>query len=161
MEGLQGKTAIVTGGSSGIGQAIAVRLGHEGVNVAVNYVGAMEGAVATSEAIEAGVHACISEINECRAPSRALLVEADVSDEDAVERMFKEVRGEFGTRRLPHQQRRHPDRPGLRPARRRRLRPRAGRQPARRVPVRPASRSASCSTTSGRARSSTSRRSTS
>jgi len=78
MEGLQGKTAIVTGGSSGIGQAIAIRLGHEGVNVAVNYVGAMEGAVATSEAIEAGVHACIAEINECRAPSRALLVEADV-----------------------------------------------------------------------------------
>ena len=39
MQGLEGKTAIVTGGSSGIGQAIAVRLGHEGVNVAVNYVG--------------------------------------------------------------------------------------------------------------------------
>jgi glucose 1-dehydrogenase len=97
MEGLHGKTAIVTGGSSGIGQAIAVRLGHEGVNVAVNYVGAMEGAVATSEAIEAGVHACVAEINECRAPSRALLVEADVSDEGAVERMFKEVRSELGT----------------------------------------------------------------
>ena len=97
MEGLQGKTAVVTGGSSGIGQAIAIRLGHEGVNVAVNYVGAMEGAVATGEAIEAGVHACIAEINECRAPSRALLVEADVSDEDAVERMFKEVRAAFGS----------------------------------------------------------------
>ncbi len=35
MNGLQGKTAIVTGGSSGIGQAIAVRLGQEGVNVAI------------------------------------------------------------------------------------------------------------------------------
>ncbi len=97
MEGLQGKTAIVTGGSSGIGQAIAIRLGHEGVNVAVNYVGAMEGAVTTREAIEAGVHACISEVNECPAPSRAVLVEADVSHEHAVERMFKEVCGEFGT----------------------------------------------------------------
>jgi glucose 1-dehydrogenase len=97
MEGLQGKTAIVTGGSSGIGQAIALRLGHEGVNVAVNYVGPMEGAVATRGAIDAGVEACITEINECRAPSRALLVEADVSDEDAVGRMFKEVRAEFGT----------------------------------------------------------------
>jgi glucose 1-dehydrogenase len=39
MKGLQGKTAIVTGGSSGIGQAIAIRLGEEGVNVAINYVG--------------------------------------------------------------------------------------------------------------------------
>jgi glucose 1-dehydrogenase len=96
MEGLQGKTAIVTGGSSGIGQAIAVRLGHEGVNVAINYVGPMEGAVATREAIDAGVQTCIAEINQCPAPSRALLVDADVSDEDAVGRMFKEVRDEFG-----------------------------------------------------------------
>jgi glucose 1-dehydrogenase len=31
-----GETAIVTGGSSGIGQAIAIRLGEEGMNVGVN-----------------------------------------------------------------------------------------------------------------------------
>ena len=97
MNGLSGKTAIVTGGSSGIGQAIAVRLGHEGVNVAVNYVGPLEGAEATREAIEGGVRSCIDEVNACSAPCRALLVEADVSDEQAVERMFKEVRSEFGT----------------------------------------------------------------
>jgi glucose 1-dehydrogenase len=97
MEGLQGKTAIVTGGSSGIGQAIAIRLGHEGVNVAVNYVGPLEGAVATREAIDAGVKACIAEIDACPASSRAVLVEADVSDEAAVDRMFKDVRAEFGT----------------------------------------------------------------
>jgi len=97
MNGLSGKTAIVTGGSSGIGQAIAVRLGHEGVNVAVNYVGPLEGAEATREAIDGGVRGCIDEVNACSAPSRAMLVEADVSDEEAVERMFKEVRSEFGT----------------------------------------------------------------
>lgn len=97
MEGLEGKTAIVTGGSSGIGQAIAIRLGHEGVNVAVNYVGAPEGAEETREAIDAGVHACIAEVNQCSAPSRAILVAADVSDEGAVERMFKEAHAEFGT----------------------------------------------------------------
>jgi glucose 1-dehydrogenase len=97
MRGLEGKTAIVTGGSSGIGQAIAVRLGREGVNVAVNFVGAPEGAFATKDEIERGVHACIDEVNACSAPSRAVLVEADVSDEAAVERMFKEVRAEFGT----------------------------------------------------------------
>jgi glucose 1-dehydrogenase len=96
MKGLEGKTAIVTGGSSGIGQAIAIRLGHEGVNVAVNYVGPMEGAQATKESIDAGVQACIDEVNGCSMPSRAMLVEADVSDEDAVERMFKEVRAELG-----------------------------------------------------------------
>lgn len=96
MKGLEGKTAIVTGGSSGIGQAIAIRLGHEGVNVAVNYVGPMEGAQATKDSIDAGVQACIDEVNGCSMPSRAMLVEADVSDEDAVERMFKEVRAELG-----------------------------------------------------------------
>jgi glucose 1-dehydrogenase len=96
MKGLEGKTAIVTGGSSGIGQAIAVRLGHEGVNVAVNYVGPLEGAQSTKASIDAGVRACVDEINACRAPSRALVVEADVSDESAVERMFKEVRSELG-----------------------------------------------------------------
>jgi glucose 1-dehydrogenase len=97
MNGLEGKTAIVTGGSSGIGQAIAVRLGHEGVNVAVNYVGPMEGAEATKEAIDARVGACVDEVNACPAASRAVLVEADVSDEAAVEQMFKDVRGEFGS----------------------------------------------------------------
>jgi glucose 1-dehydrogenase len=97
MRGLEGKTAIVTGGSSGIGQAIAVRLGNEGVNVAVNYVGPMEGAVETKSAIERGVRDCVDAVNACPAPSRAVLVQADVSDEAAVERMYKEVRGEFGT----------------------------------------------------------------
>jgi glucose 1-dehydrogenase len=96
MKGLEGKTAIVTGGSSGIGQAIAVRLGHEGVNVAINYVGPMEGAEATREQIDAGVKACIDEVNSCSMPSRAILVEADVSDETAVERMFKQTRAELG-----------------------------------------------------------------
>jgi glucose 1-dehydrogenase len=96
MKGLQGKTAIVTGGSSGIGQAIAVRLGEEGVNVAVNFVGPLEGALGTKDAIEAGVRGCIDAVNACSSPSRAILVQADVSAEDDVDRMFKEVRAEFG-----------------------------------------------------------------
>jgi len=78
VKGLDGKTAIVTGGSSGIGQAIAIRLGHEGVNVAINYVGPLEGALATREAIDAGVRGCVAEVNACSAPSRAIVVEADV-----------------------------------------------------------------------------------
>jgi glucose 1-dehydrogenase len=95
MQGLEGKTAIVTGGSSGIGQAIAVRLGHEGVNVAVNYVGPPEGAQTTKEDIERGVDMCMSQLDDCGA--RAMLVAADVSDEADVEQMFKAVREEFGT----------------------------------------------------------------
>ncbi len=97
MQGLSGKTVLVTGGSSGIGQAIATRLGHEGVNVAINYVGPLDGALATKSAIEAGVEACVLEVNRCSAPSRAIVVEADVSDEAAVGRMFDEARAEFGT----------------------------------------------------------------
>src|SRR6516225_9058669 len=94
MNGLSGKTAIVTGGSSGIGQAIAVRLGREGVNVAVNFLGAVEGAETTRDAIETGIEHCMKEVHD--AGARALLVEADVSDEHEVEAMFKTVSAELG-----------------------------------------------------------------
>jgi NAD(P)-dependent dehydrogenase (short-subunit alcohol dehydrogenase family) len=50
MCGLEGKYAIVTGGSSGIGPAIALRLGQEGVNMAINYVGTIDGACETRSA---------------------------------------------------------------------------------------------------------------
>jgi glucose 1-dehydrogenase len=96
MRGLEGKTAIVTGGSSGIGQAIAIRLGHEGVNVAINYVGPLTGAQETKDAIDAGVRACVDEVNACPAPSRAVLVAADVSDEESVRGMFEEACAELG-----------------------------------------------------------------
>ena len=94
MNGLEGKVAIVTGGSSGIGQAIAIRLAQEGVNVAVNYVGRPEGAIATKDAIDGGVERCMDAMRG--AGVHPLLVEADVSDESAVDRMFKEVLAEYG-----------------------------------------------------------------
>jgi glucose 1-dehydrogenase len=94
MRGLEGKTALVTGGSSGIGQAIAIRLGQEGMNVAVNYVGQPEGAEATKDAIDRGVEVCMKEVEA--AGGRALLVEADVSKEDEVEAMFDLVASDLG-----------------------------------------------------------------
>lgn len=52
MQRLQGRVAIVTGASSGIGQGIAKRLGCEGAKVIVDYVGTPEGAEETQRAIE-------------------------------------------------------------------------------------------------------------
>jgi glucose 1-dehydrogenase len=94
MKGLQDKVALVTGGSSGIGQAIAIRLGEEGASVAINYIGRPEGAISTKEAIEHGVEICMKKVTE--AGGRPILVGADVSDEDAVDQMFGRVLSEFG-----------------------------------------------------------------
>jgi glucose 1-dehydrogenase len=94
VKGLRGKKALVTGGSSGIGQAIAIRLGEEGVDVAINYVGAPEGAEETREAIEHGVQICMKEM--ASAGTHPVLVAADVSREDQVGAMFERVLGEYG-----------------------------------------------------------------
>jgi glucose 1-dehydrogenase len=94
VKGLQGKVAVVTGGSSGIGQAIAIRLGEEGVDVAINYVGRPEGAEETKDAIEHGVEICMKQMSA--AGTRPILVEADVSDEDQVAQMFAQVHAEYG-----------------------------------------------------------------
>lgn len=58
-------------------------------------MGQPEGAEDTKEAIDRALQVCMREVES--AGARALLVEADVSNEDDVERMFKEVSGEFGT----------------------------------------------------------------
>jgi glucose 1-dehydrogenase len=52
MHRLNGKVAIVTGASQGIGQGIAKRLGCDGARVIVDYVGTPEGAEETERAIE-------------------------------------------------------------------------------------------------------------
>ena len=92
MKGLQEKVALVTGASSGIGQAIAIRLGEEGAYVAINYVGRPEGAIETREAIEHGISACMKQLSEVG--GRPILVDTDVSDEGAVERMFDRLLGD-------------------------------------------------------------------
>jgi glucose 1-dehydrogenase len=81
---LKGQTALVTGGNSGIGRAIAVELGKSGANVVVNYVAKPEDA----EAVAAEVRA---------AGSGAMIAKADVSDEGQVRSMFAAAVEEFGT----------------------------------------------------------------
>ena len=51
MRGLKGKNVLVTGGSSGIGQAIAVRFAEYGANVAINYLTTPDEAAETEEMV--------------------------------------------------------------------------------------------------------------
>ena len=88
-DGLDGKTVLVTGGSSGIGQSIAVRFGHEGTNVAINYLSAREDAAETEEQIRAAYERCTAAVRDCGV--EVCLHQADVSKEDDVQRMFREA----------------------------------------------------------------------
>lgn len=80
---LEGKIALVTGSSRGIGRAIALALGKKGVNVAVNYAGNEQKAEEVVQELQAlGV--------------KAIKIRANVADEQDVKAMIKEVTKEFG-----------------------------------------------------------------
>jgi glucose 1-dehydrogenase len=81
MRGLKGKNILVTGGTSGIGQAIAVRFAEYGANVAINYLRQPGEAADTEEQ----VHACASRVQQ--EGVRDVLVQGDVSREDDVVKM--------------------------------------------------------------------------
>ena len=85
LRGIQGKNVLVTGGSSGIGQAIAVRFAEYGANVAINYLRQPEEAAETEEQVQA----CVSKVQ--REGVRDVLVGGDVSNEDDVVRMVAEA----------------------------------------------------------------------
>jgi glucose 1-dehydrogenase len=84
MRGLKGKNVLVTGGSSGIGQAIAVRFAEYGANVAINYLREPEEASGTEEQ----VHACVRRVRQTGV--RDVLVKGDVSREEDVVAMVGE-----------------------------------------------------------------------
>jgi glucose 1-dehydrogenase len=85
MRGVRGKNVLVTGGSSGIGQAIAVRFAEHGANVAINYLRQPDEAKETADQ----VHACVAKVQQ--EGVRDVLVGADVSREDEVVRMVGEA----------------------------------------------------------------------
>ncbi len=84
---LDGKTALVTGGSRGLGAGIALAFANEGADVAVNYIKRKDKADEVVEAIRA-------------MGRRAIAVQADCTRENDVERMVDAVLGEFGEIRI-------------------------------------------------------------
>lgn len=81
---LEGKKALVTGASRGIGRSIAIALAEAGADVAINYSGSEAAAAETAEAIEA-------------LGRRAIVIKANVGKTDEFEAMVKEVIVQFGS----------------------------------------------------------------
>jgi 3-oxoacyl-[acyl-carrier protein] reductase len=80
---LSGKTALVTGGSRGIGRAIVLRLATQGADVAFSYKGNAAAAAETAAAVEA-------------LGRRALAVQADAREQEGAESLVKAVLEAFG-----------------------------------------------------------------
>jgi len=81
---LEGKKALVTGASRGIGRAIAISLAEAGADVAINYAGSEEAAAQTAEAVLA-------------LGREAILVKANVGIVAEFDDMVKQVVEQFGT----------------------------------------------------------------
>src|SRR6202162_331892 len=80
---LEGKIALITGGSRGIGAAIAKRLAADGAKVAITYTKGADAAVAVVKAIE-------------RAGGKAIAIQADAADADAGKAAVEKTVATFG-----------------------------------------------------------------
>ena len=83
MSGLQGKVALVTGASKGIGAAIALALGARGAAVAVNYAGGKQGAEKVVAEIE-------------KTGGKAIAVQANLADPASAAPLIEAVAGQLG-----------------------------------------------------------------
>lgn len=83
VRGSNGRVAVVTGGSRGIGRQTVKRLAEDGFSITVGYVNSgLEAEAAVQEVEQAG--------------GRAIAIQADVADEGAVTQLFERTETEFG-----------------------------------------------------------------
>jgi glucose 1-dehydrogenase len=90
MRGLKGKNVLVTRGTSGIGQAIAIRFAQEGANVAINYRKSNEDAAETEKL----VNQCLKRVRQEGVTE--ILVKGDVAKEQEVVGMVAKVVEKLG-----------------------------------------------------------------
>lgn len=90
MKRLLGKNVLITGASSGIGEATAIKFAEEGANVAINYFSGKEDALKVEESLRKSCD--IVEQSGCK----TLLIKADVSQQEEVEKMFSQVLDAWG-----------------------------------------------------------------
>jgi 3-oxoacyl-[acyl-carrier protein] reductase len=83
MSKLEGKVAVITGASKGIGASIAEHLGADGASVVVNYASSKSGA----DKVVANITA---------KGGKAIAVQADVSKPEDVQRLFAETKAAYG-----------------------------------------------------------------
>ena len=80
---LEGRNAIITGGDSGIGRAVAIAFAREGANVLISYLDEHEDAKETARLVEV-------------AGKKAVVLPGDVSDEDHCKKIVEKALSEFG-----------------------------------------------------------------
>ncbi len=80
---LAGKVALITGGDSGIGRAVAVLYAKEGADVAIAYLDEQQDAEETEKMVDAEGQKC-------------LMIQGDIGDEQVCQRIVQETMAEFG-----------------------------------------------------------------